>query len=161
MKKSKKILLIISPIIIGMVFNYLILVPGLISILIYGGPIFFIIYWVWVAGLFQGHMKSPIKATLLANSGGIISLLIYIWQLILVSDDKRSLFLAGLSQDFSAPLSFLTVKIGMQFEKNPIEGTMITIFASQVAGLVIMMIVFYLGYSIKKRNEQSNMIDMI
>lgn len=154
MKKSKVTLLVLSPIIIGILFNFLIIIPGLSSILMYGGPIFFILYWGIVGGMFNEYMESSLKATLLANLGGIISLIIYIWQFVFISDDKRSILLALLSQGFSAPLSILTVRFGLLLENSPNEITSVTMLTAQFCGLLIMMIIFLIGFSVKKKRKE-------
>lgn len=61
MKKSKAVLLILSPIVIGILFNCLIIVPWLSTILMYVGPIFFMIYWGMVGGIFSEYMKTHLK----------------------------------------------------------------------------------------------------
>ena len=153
MKKYKTLLLILSPVIIGIIFNYLIIIPGLSTILMYVGPIFFMLYWGMVGGIFSEHMKNSFKATLLANLGGVISLAIYIWQFVVVSDDKRSMILAVLCQGFSAPLSILTARIGLLVENNPNEVTMATVLIAEIAGLLIMMTIFFIGFSMKKKRK--------
>ncbi|MDU4890410.1 MAG: hypothetical protein E6344_10675 [Clostridium sp.] len=155
MKKSKAVLLILSPIVIGILFNFLIIVPWLSTILMYVGPIFFMIYWGMVGGIFSEYMKNSFKATLLANLSGIISLAIYIWKFVVVSDDKRSMILAVLCQGFSAPLSNLTARIGVLVENNPNEITMTTLLIAEIAGLLIMMTIFLIGFSMKKKQKRS------
>lgn len=89
---------------------------------------------------------------------GIISLPIYYWIFIIKGYEQKNLALAGFSQWFSAPLSFITAKIGVLFEKVPNEITQTTSLVMQISGLLLMMIVFFIGYSYKRYHSKKHNI---
>lgn len=146
MKKVKLLLMALSPILIGLLFDYLVFIP----LFIYIAPVLVIAYWFWVGTNFTENIRNPIKAIVLANSIGIISFVLYYWQFVIVTDKERNLILAGFSQMFTAPLSYITGKIGVLFEQTPNEITQVTFLVMQVAGLILMIIAFFSGYIYKK-----------
>ena len=143
--------MVLSPILIGLLFNHFLL---FIPLSIYGAPFIMIVYWFWVGTKFTENVKNPIKAILLANSLGILSLVLYFWQFVIVADMERNLILAFFSQMFTAPLSFITAKIGLVFEQTPNEITQVTPLVMQVTGLILMIIVFFSGYLYKTNSKQ-------
>lgn len=149
MKKNGYLLLAMLPIIIGYLYNLSFLVVAGIG-LFYIIPIIIIILWYWVGTKFADNVNSYIVGILGGNILGILSLGIYYWQFIIRDDGKRSMFLAGLSQYFTSSLSPLTAKIGMIFEKTPNTITQTTMTAMQVIGTIIMIIVFSIGFIMRK-----------
>ncbi|MPM45844.1 hypothetical protein SDC9_92536 [bioreactor metagenome] len=141
MEKIKLLLIALSPILIGFLFNNLLI---FLPLFIYIAPFLMMFYWFWVGTQFAENVKSPAKAILLANSIGIISLLVYYWQFVMVADNERILVLAGFSQMFTVPLIYLTAKIGLIFQQTPNE-------IIQVTGFILMLIVFTIGYFYKKK----------
>jgi hypothetical protein len=149
MKKAKLLLMVLSPILIGLLFNnFLLFIP----LFIYIAPFLMIVYWFWVGTKFTENVKNPTKAIVLANSIGIISLALYYWQFVIVADKERNLILAGFSQMFTAPFSYITARIGFIFEQTPNEITQGTTLVMQVTGLILMIIVFFSGYFYKKNH---------
>jgi hypothetical protein len=149
MKKTNLLLMVLSPILIGLLFNnFLLFIP----LVIYAAPFLMIAYWFWVGTKFTENIMNPIKAIVVANAIGIMSLALYYWQFIIVADKERNLILAGFSQMFTAPLSYLTARSGVIFEQTPNEITQVTFLAMQVTGLILMIIVFSSGYFFKKNN---------
>lgn len=147
----KKILLLgmaISPILIGLLFNSFVGYLEFIGIIF---SLLMIIYWFWVGTNFAEQIKNPVKAILLANSAGLISLVLFLWQFVLVSDEDRNLILAALSQMFSAPLSFLSARIAILFTPDGINQK--TLLVMQVVGLIIMILVFSAGYVYKSMRQ--------
>lgn len=53
---------------------------------------------------------------------------------------------------FSAPLSFLSARIGILFTPDEVNQT--TFLVMQIVGLIIMIMVFSMGYVYKKRLQQ-------
>jgi len=148
MKKTNLLLMVLSPILIGLLFNnFLVFIP----LFIYVAPLLMIVYWFWVGTKFTEHVMNPIKAIVVANAIGIMSLALYYWQFIIVADQERNLILAGFSQMFTAPLSYLTARIGVIFEQTPNEITQVTFLAMEVIGLILMIFVFSSGYIYKKK----------
>ncbi|MEG0773847.1 hypothetical protein [Clostridium sp.] len=141
MEKIKLLLIALSPILIGFLFNnLLIFLPLFINV----APFLMMAYWFWVGTQFAENVKSPVKAIVLANSIGIISLLLYYWQFVMVADNQRNLVLAGFSQMFTISLIYITAKIGLIFPQTPNE-------IIQITGLILMLIVFTSGYFYKKK----------
>jgi hypothetical protein len=141
--KLRLSLMVLAPILFGWLFNYLIIIP----VLIYISPFLLLGYWFWVGIKFEERIKNPVIAVLLANLGGIASFVLYYWQFIILSDKERNLLLALLSQLFFAPLSYMTAKI-----VNVFGRTHSVALVMQIAGLVLMMVTFYISY-IYKRSE--------
>ena len=155
MKKTNLLFMVLSPVLIGILFNnFLVYIP----LVIYVAPLLMLVYWFWVGTKFTENVMNPIKAIVLANAIGIISLAMYYWQFIIVADQKRNLILAGLSQMFTAPLSYLTVKIGVIFEQTPNKITQVTFLAMEITGLILMVIVFSSGYFFKKNHSKQHYI---
>jgi len=145
MKKTNLMIMVLSPVILGILFNnFLVLFP----LFIFVAPFLMIVYWFFAGTKFAEHVENPVKAVLTANAIGIISLLLYYWQFTIVSDAERSLLIAGFSQMFSAPLSYFSAVIGYLFTESPDEISL----AMQVIGLILMIIVFSSGYIYRKNN---------
>ena len=114
-------------------------------------PIAMLAYWFWVGRKFAAFHQNPFMAILLGNIFGIISVGVYYWQFVLLTDQARSFVLAAFSQAFNTPLIMLTVRIGRLFEAAPDALTQITVNASQAIGLLLMLIVFSTGYFHRKK----------
>ncbi len=154
MNRIKLLIFSISPIIIGYIINLTVLVPGIGILLLYVMPVIILIYWFWVGMKFSERIRNPLVGIVGGNLFGILSLCIYYWQFIILDDQKRSMFLAGLSQFFTVPLSILTARFGMLFEKLPNTSTQITTNAMHVIGTLIMVMVFAIGYIFGKINNK-------
>lgn len=155
MKKAYYFLFACAPVLVGYIYN--ITLMGMLSITFLGSLIFYVLpfamlcFWFWV-GQKYSQLKIPAFCTILiGNSMGILSLLIYIWQFVFLSDQQRNLFLAVCSQYFSAAISFLTAKVAVLFEpqKNVIGSVSAT--GNQIIGLIVMVLVFTAGFLYKKR----------
>lgn len=146
MKRVQLLLLALSPILFGLLYSSLILVPVLSTILILASPPVILIYWFWVGRKFSQSIKDPVAAILAGNVFGLISLLLYFWQFILLSSSGRILWLAGFSQAFSSPLSFITIQIAPLFEPLSDTVTQVSGNVVQFAGLILMIIIFSIGY---------------
>ena len=87
-------------------------------------------------------------------SGGGCSLLVYLWQFLLETDETRNTTLAVFSQMFSAatPL-YLFGGIARLVESQPNYAGRATLVAMQVIALVYMMIVFCIGIYLEKRKK--------
>jgi len=152
MKKNRLILLIFVPILAGYLVNILVVVPVVGMLLFYGLPLLISVFWF---GLGRQYVRSgwrPIPAIAFANAPGVVSLLLYLWQFVLETDETRNMFLAGLSQMFSAstPL-YLFGRLAMLFESQPNYAGRTTFVAMQVIALVYMIVVFAAGVIREKR----------
>lgn len=147
----------LSPVIIGYLYNLLVLVPGLGSLLFWCVPFLLLIYWFCVGRKFAVGINNPVIAIIIGNIFGIISVLIYYWEFIILTDVQRNLWLAGFSQCFSATISPITSKIGILFETEPYTITQTTINLMQFTGFILMVFIFSIGYFVNyKRLHKSN-----
>ncbi len=152
MKKSVLILLTLVPVIVGYLVNVLIMVPVIGMVGFYLLPLLTTGFWFYLGKQYARRWK-PVPAVLIAHTVGICSLLVYLWQFLLETDETRSLTLAGFSQMFSAstPL-YLFGGIARLVESQPNYAGRATMVAMQVIALVYMTIVFCIGiYWEKKR----------
>ena len=104
--------------------------------------------------LLPWYILSTTGSILWTGIVGFCSLLIYLWQFLLETDETRSLTLAGFSQMFSAstPL-YLFGGIARLVESQPNYVGRATMVAMQVIALVYMIIVFCIGIYWKKRKK--------
>ena len=134
------------------IVNVLIMVPVIGIAGFYLLPLLTTAFWFYLGKQFARKWK-PVPAVLIAHTVGICSLLVYLWQFLLETDETRSLTLAGFSQMFSAstPL-YLFGRIARLVERQPNYAGRATMVAMQVIALVYMTIVFCIGiYWEKKR----------
>lgn len=146
MKKTKLILMAVSPVLIGYLLNFIL---RFLPFITYITPFLMIAYWFWIGTEFAKVLKKPVIAIPLANSIGIISLLLYYWQFVILQAGERNLTIAGFSQMFTAPLDYISALIFYIF-KAPIEATSVTTLAMQVFEIILMLIVFSGGFFYKK-----------
>ena len=153
MKKSILVLLTRIPVIVGYLVNILIMVPVIGMAGFYLFPLLTTVFWFYLGKQYARRWK-PVPAVLIAHTVGICSLLVYLWQFLLETDETRSVTLAVFSQMFSAstPL-YLFGRIAILFESQPNYIGRASMVAMQVIALVYMAIVFCIGiYWEKKRN---------
>lgn len=153
MKKITLTLLVLAPPIIGYLYN-LIFSVSLWGFLLYLSPISLLLFWFWVGWKFAETNMNVYQSVFIGNSLGIVSLIIYLWQFLYVSDEHRNMFLAVFSQGFSSCLSIFTARFAILFEpeKNVIGNA--TYIATQVLGLLLMATVFTIGYYWHKRKTR-------
>ena len=134
------------------IVNVLIMVPVIGMAGFYLLPLLTTAFWFYLGKQFARKWK-PVPAVLIAHTVGICSLLVYLWQFLLETDETRSWTLAGFSQMFSAstPL-YLFGRIARLVEHRPNYAGRATMVAMQVIALVYMTVVFCIGiYWEKKR----------
>lgn len=150
LKKSSLIIFAFIPTIMGYFYD-LLFRPALIVFLLYILPIFMFFLWFWVGGKFAKMNIKVLTSILIGNSIGIVSLLVYLWQFFIISEEQRNLTLAGLSQAFSTATGIYVIKLAVviQPEKHIVGITTITI--TQILGLILMMGIFAAGYYFNKR----------
>ena len=86
MKTLRVSLLVLSPILIGYIYNILIFMPNSMIITIWLMPIAQLCYWFVIGGIFAQIYENSLRAIITGNIVGIISYVIYIWQFI----DRKS-----------------------------------------------------------------------
>ena len=151
MKTLRVSLLVLSPILIGYIYNILIFMPNSMIITIWLMPIAQLCYWFVIGGIFAQIYENSLRAIITGNIVGIISYVIYIWQFILVEPTNRIIGISMLSQMFSISLVPITSRLGILFETNTNEFTQTTLNAMQPIGLFFMISIFAVGYYMNKR----------
>ena len=157
LRKYRWVLFTFIPVIVGYIVNIFIMIPFVGMLLFYVLPILTTIFWYRIGGQYAEANWKLIPATLISNSSGLVSLLIYLWQFLIQTDDTRSMFLAGWSQMFSASVPlYLLGGIARLFETQPDYVGRASMVALQVLALVYMMIVFVAGF-LHKKNKVSRL----
>ena len=153
MKKSVLILLTLVPLIVGYLVNVLIMVPKIGMVIFYLLPLCTTAFWGCLGKQYARKWKT-LPAVLIAHIVGVCSLLVYLWQFLLETDETRNIRLAALSQMFSAatPL-YLFGGIAQLVESQPDYAGIATSVAMQVIALIYMMIVFCIGIYLEKRKK--------
>ena len=153
MKKSVLLLSTLVPVVVGYLVNVLIMVPVIGMASFYLLPLVTTVFWFYMGKQYARRWKA-VSAVLIAHTVGFCSLLVFLWQFLLETDETRNLTLAVFSQMFSAstPL-YLFGGIARFFESQPNYAGRATIVAMQVIALVYMMIVFCIGIYMEKRKK--------
>ncbi|MBE5948392.1 MAG: hypothetical protein E7261_05105 [Lachnospiraceae bacterium] len=157
MKKSLLVLLTFIPIIVGYIINFTLTVPRVGVLIYYILPLLTTVFWFWLGSRFAHTTWKALPAILIGNATGIISILVYLWQYFLETDETMNMTLAFASQMFSASApGFLLVKIAILFETKPnITAGAATVVALNVISVVYMIMVFCIGFFWEKHNQQS------
>lgn len=147
MRKSHLVLLTLVPIFVGWVINLIIIIPIIGMITFYILPFGVLAFWYWLGGEYSKTDWKPIPAILIGSGSGIVSLALYLWQFLGNTDESRNIFLASLSQMYCAATpSYLFGGIARLFEIQTNHIGRPTFIALQVISVLIMMIVFSIGY---------------
>ena len=97
-------------------------------------------FWFYVGKRFGDLDVSKVKSIVLGNSLWFISLILYIWQFILLDYTKRNSFIASISQHYN--LGFVRVSSGIiGFFTNTFDTKIVIIIS-----YLIMLIVFTIGF---------------
>jgi hypothetical protein len=154
-KRIYPIFFIFVPSIIGYlhnIFTPLILsIPTYFSLYWYGSAILIAYFWFWVGGKFAQSSMKILASVLIGNLLGIVSLFVYLWQYLLIPETHRNHYLATSSQYFSDTISVFIGKLAYLFEPNKNVIGMVTYTAIQILGLLLMIIIFTIGFKFKKR----------
>ncbi|PWM22487.1 MAG: hypothetical protein DBX44_07040 [Oscillospiraceae bacterium] len=153
MKKSVLFLLALVPVAVGYLVNILILVPVIGMAGFYLIPLFTTAFWIYLGRQYARRWKT-VPALLIAHAVGFCSLLIYLWQFLLETDETRSRTLAAFSQMFSAstPL-YLFGGLARLVESQPNYVGRASMVALQVIALIYMILVFCIGIYLEKRKK--------
>lgn len=153
MKKNVLISLSLVPVIVGYLVNALIMVPVLGMACFYLLPLLTTAFWFYLGKQYAARWKF-VPAVLIAHIVGVCSLLTYLWQFLLETDETRNPALAGFSQLFSAstPL-YLFGWLARLAESQPNHIGSATMTAMQVIALIYMVIVFCIGFYLGKKEN--------
>lgn len=154
---NKKMLILSTfiPIIIGYLINRTIMLPYIGMLLFYVLPFIVLIFWYWLGRQYAKTNWKPISAILIGNMTGVLSLVIYIWQFVFTNDESRSSFFAVFSQMYSAAVpTYLFGRIATMFETQPNYAGRTTMAMMQIMAVVLMIIIFSVGYFKEKKHNQ-------
>ncbi len=116
----------------------------------YASPILMACFWFWAGGRFAQRNMKIFTSLLIGHFLGIVSLFVYFWQYIWISDSQRSSF-APISLMFSSTIGIALTRLGRLFEPDKSRIGVVTLGATYSMGLVLMIIIFTLGFYYKKR----------
>ncbi len=117
MKKSMLVLLTLVPVAVGLVVNFTLFVPVVGSLLFFLLPLATTIFWFYLGSKYACSGWNAPCSILIGNAVGILSLAVYVWQCVLLTDENVNLFLAAASQMFSAATpTYLFGRLAMLFE---------------------------------------------
>ena len=153
MKKSALVLLTFVPIVVGYLVNITLLLPVIGMLIYYVLPLLTTVFWFYLGRQYARSGWKTIPSILIGNATGILSLLVYLWQFLLVTDEARNLTLAGASQMFSASAPmYLLARIAILFESQPNYIGRASMVALQVVSVIYMIAVFCAGMLWEKKN---------
>ena len=157
MKKPVLILLTFFPLLVGWLINASFNVPSLFRVAYYLLPLLTLVFWFLLGKQYARTDWPAPLAILIGNATGLVSLLLYLWQFVLVSGAHRNLFLAVLSQLFTASVpTYLFGGLLTAFEPDPSRIGIVSMVTVQVLGVLLMLAVFSLGYGagrLRRRSE--------
>ena len=115
-------------------------------------PLLTTAFWMYLGRQYARRWRT-VPALLIAHAVGFCSLLVYLWQFLLKTDETRNLTLAVSSQMFSAstPL-YLFGGLARLVESQPNYAGRASMVAMQVIALIYMMMVFCIGIYLEKKN---------
>lgn len=147
MKKSNLILLTLVPCFAGYLINNLVGVDVIGMWIYHSLPLIVVAFWFWLGFQYSKTDWTAIQSILIGNTVGMASLILYLWQFLGQSDERRSMFLAGLSQAFtSATPTYLISRLAILFETQPDYIGERSVIAMHVIALMLMMVIFAAGY---------------
>ena len=148
-KRNKYTWIVLAPLFIGWLFNYLMYMIPFSGLLIWTVNLGIIVFWFWGGRQFALMGRSKPMNFLLGNSGWGILFLVFLWQFILLDDASRNLVLASLSQYYVLCMITLSSQIHILYT-DAINANEIVIIA-----YALMLVVFAAGfvYQLKKGNK--------
>ena len=153
MRKAQLVLLTVVPVIVGWLINVLIMVPVVGMLVFYVLPFGVLLFWFWLGKQYAKSGWNFVVSVIISSAAGLISLALYNWQFLFETDETRNIFLAGLSQLYSAATpSYLFGWLANMFESQPNYIGRASFLAIQVIAVVLLFVVFVCGY-VKGKKE--------
>lgn len=139
-EKNKHALIVLAPLVLGWLFNILIYYVPFSGMLIWTLNLGFVLFWFWGGRQFAKLSMNKVYSFLLGNSIWFISLLLYIWQFLILDEAARSLAIAGLSQYYMLFMLIIGTQIQLMYsgDINSVDIVLIS--------YVVMLVVFTLGF---------------
>lgn len=152
MKKSILVLLTFVPIGVGYIVNFSIAPPVVGMLIFYILPLLTSVFWFYLGKRYADSTWKTIPALLIGNATGIISLLVYLWQSLLETDQTRNVALTAASQMFSdsAPV-YLLARFAILFESQPNYIGSTAMVALNVISFMYMIVIFVLGFLLGRK----------
>ena len=161
MKKQMLLLLTLVPIVAGYIRNATILIPGLGTFLYYVIPIAIVVFWFWLGQQFARTDWKAIPAILLGNAAGMVSLMIYLWQFVLESDEPGNLALASFSSMFSSAVSSVWMaRIAILLETEPNTIGMASTTGLTVISTLYLVLIFAVAVFLGKGRMKKEKTDI-
>lgn len=136
-QNKKEFIWIFIPFIYGYLSSiFLIALSPLLNQIIFG------LLWFWVGMKYANLYANRVKGFLIGNSIWLVSFLLYIWQFVILNDENRNLFLAGLSQHYVLSYLWSGREVYLLFIDTRTFYTTPIIIIS----FLIMLLVFSLGF---------------
>ena len=164
MKAWKLCLLALVPGVLGWLHNLLLsralfaslpdfLYPLLFCLVCYLPTLATIVFSLWL-GRRCGGARVPFSKYLLCTQWpSAVSLLLYIWQFLLVSDAGRSYFLAALAQCPAGPLCVITVPVVALLDAGNVWAQGANL-AATVLSLALLAVLYIAGYWCSRRHQR-------
>lgn len=156
MKKHILILLTIIPVLMGYLYNYIILVPLIGTLFFYVIPVITLCYWFWLGTKFSMSTWNMLSATLIGNCIGLVCFALYFIEYILLDESEINIFIAAFSQMFVNSIVLLISPWAALVEANSTSITQSTITALQWISLILMIIIFMSGYIFGKVKQRAS-----
>lgn len=98
MKKSVLVLLTFVPVIVGYIINFSLRIPLIGMIIFYVLPLLTTVFWFYLGRQYALSTWKTVPALLIGNAAAIASLLIYLWQRLIETDQTANRTLLVVSQ---------------------------------------------------------------
>ena len=113
----------------------------------------FLILW-FFSGWAYGKTALPKGAAiLLGNLVGLVSLLLYLWQFLLVEDGMRNLFLSAFSQMFCTAGTRLGALVSLPLKSEFNTAPQISVTCTVVFSTLIMSVIFAAGVLVRRHRD--------
>ena len=146
MKDWKLVLIAFSPMFIGIFYRVGVQLPFDGDVILYAVPLIMLFYWFWAGMAFSRAVKGTFRAVLYGNAAGFVSVLLYIWQVVILPEGERSPLLAGISGLFTASTELFSMRLANILEPVPGEPTLVTQFGAMLIGFSFLLVCFVEGH---------------
>ena len=150
------ILFLLIPYAVGYLFNLSLGIPYLGMFLFYILPLSMVGFWFWIGTRFAHSPWNGAVSILIANSFGLASLLLYLWQIFLVEESNRNIVLSILSQCYTMPLCLTTGTLAAAFEPNTDTTGIVTAVLMQVFSFLFAAALLIGGYCYETRKQKKS-----
>lgn len=161
MKKIYLVLFTFLPFLVGHIINISVAKLSVMgSIIYYILPLLTTVFWFYLGRQYARSTWKTIPALVIGNATGVASLLIYLWQRFLKTEETINLTLTGISQMFSdAAPTYLLAKVAILFETKPNYVGTRSMVALQVLSVGYMIVVFLFGFICGKKTAKLDFVN--